>query len=612
MQTGGGTVAVSGFTLPTENGQWITADLFRPKIASPVNQVPVVVICPGFERSKETMASYALELARRSIAVIVIDPYNQGASSTTLQMRSVSTEGNGVVPVVHFLADTSLLGYIDTARIGLAGYSAGGDAVIRTASLFGSRLEKTKNGARDPGSDVKKSGTLQEPGPTWARPSISAVFVGGYVLSLTPKVLASVYANVGMDYADHDEGAYRTINGSAEMRWAPEALRLVNSGSVPNEPPVRQVDIGRVYGDPAKGTMRVVYNTGPEIHPLLPYDPRGVAHLITFFTTAFGLRPTLASSQQIWMLKEGFTGLSLVGFLLLLVPCTALLLRIPVFQVLVHPLPPALPKLSGKGRVVFWVTFVVSAGFAASLFVPMIHVTRLVFPVASASQLTWWFPERMNNAILLWAVANGVIGFVIFGLVYKVWGKSHGVIPAMWGASLSLVEGVKTVILALIVIAGFYVGLFGLYALFHVDPRFMFIAAGASFPPRILLVALEYLPLFFIFYLANSLRVNGAGRFEGQSEALNRFVHGLANSVGLLLILVIQYGALIAHGTVFWTKEWIYMDLLFGVVPMMFVLPYFHRIFFEMTGRIYLGSLVTCGVFILMMLTSNVCYLPLS
>ena len=141
--------------------------------------------------------------------------------------------------------------------------------------------------------------------------------------------------------------------------------------------------------------------------------------------------------------------------------------------------------------------------------------------------------------------------------------------------------------------------------------NFLFISAAASFPVRMLLVALEYLPLFFVFYLANSIRVNSASRFEGQSEWASMLIMGLGNSVGLMAILAIQYGNLGFSTTVFWTNEWIYMDLLFGVIPMMFILPYFNRFFFRMTGRVYLGPMVTCLVFIMMMLTSNVCYIPL-
>lgn len=44
---------------------------------------------------------------------------------------------------------------------------------------------------------------------------------------------------------------------------------------------------------------------------------------------------------------------------------------------------------------------------------------------------------------------------------------------------------------------------------------------------------------------------------------------------------------------------------------MMFVLPYCNRYFFRMTGRIYLGALTTALVFVMILLTNTVCYLPL-
>ncbi len=74
VQTDCTRVAVTGLRFPTENGQWITADLFRPLTATASNQVPMVIICPGFfERSKwETMSASSLrELARRGMAVII-------------------------------------------------------------------------------------------------------------------------------------------------------------------------------------------------------------------------------------------------------------------------------------------------------------------------------------------------------------------------------------------------------------------------------------------------------------------------------------------------------------------------------------------------------------
>jgi len=128
----------------------------------------------------------------------------------------------------------------------------------------------------------------------------------------------------------------------------------------------------------------------------------------------------------------------------------------------------------------------------------------------------------------------------------------------------------------------------------------------------VLLVLLPlYAPVFFIFFLSNSLRVNGAMRFAGQSERSSLLLAGLGNSLGLLLIVIVQYAVFAATGTVYWTDGWLYINLLFAVVPMMAVLPYFNRFFFRMTGRIYLGPMVTCLIFIMILLSNTVCYLPL-
>jgi hypothetical protein len=619
FKTDGGKVEVTGFKLPTENGQWITADLFRPKSATAKDPVPIVVVCPGFERSKETLDSYAIELARRGMAVVTIDPYNQGASSSTLERRSASVEGYGVIPMVEYIHGTPNLNYVDKTRIGATGYSAGGNAVLQSASVFGGRQGRpARRGQTKESAGARTGGAAERPAVS-APSKLAAVFVGGYVLTVTDTVLATVNSNVGMDYAFHDEGAYRNENKNADMRTAPEALRLVNS-VLEKDQQVSSVEIGKVYGDPAKRTMRVVHNTPDNIHPLLPYDRDSIAHMVGFFTAAFNLRPAIDPSNQTWWLKELCTGVALIGALLFIVPFALLMLSLPWFDSLVHPVPPALPRQNPRAKVVFWTVFAFSALLACYLFVPMARATFAMFPTASAAQQTWWFPQRMNNAILLWAVANGAIGLLIFFLNYRLFGKRNGVVPGMLGLATTARELAKTFGLALIVFAAFYTLLFGSHAIFHTDFRFIFIAASAEFPSKMWVVALEYLPLFFIFYLANSIRVNAAGRFEGQREWVSLLVMGLGNSVGLLLILVIQYVCLARTGTVFWTgttegtvgrQDWIFINLLFGIVPMMFLLPYFHRFFFRLTGRVYLGPMVTCLIFIMMLLTETVCYIPL-
>ena len=134
--------------------------------------------------------------------------------------------------------------------------------------------------------------------------------------------------------------------------------------------------------------------------------------------------------------------------------------------------------------------------------------------------------------------------------------------------------------------------------------------ARAFLLERVLLRGM-YSPGLFVFFLSNSLRANAGLRFAGWPEWATTMLAAIANSLGLLLLVAVQYATYSRTGTVFWTDGWLYVNLLFAVVPMMFVLPIFHRAFFLMTGRIYLGPLTICAIFITILLSNTVCYLPL-
>jgi hypothetical protein len=307
--------------------------------------------------------------------------------------------------------------------------------VLQSASRFGARKARALKQARDKDSDGGETITDAERAAARAENKLAAVFVGGYVLTLTDKVLAPIEANLGIDYAYYDEGAYRNEQGHARLAAAPEALRLVNS-ILPADK-VLAVEIDKVYGDPGQRTMRVVHNTRM-VHPLMPYDTRHIANVVDFFAGAFGLQPAIPSSDQTWPLKEMFTLMALVGAFLFLVPFATLLLKTPVFSALVHPIPPALPAPGRNGKIMFWLRFVLTALVACFLFIPMARATLVLFPEASGRTPTWWFPQRINNAILLWAVANGLIGLAVFFLGYRLHGRKQGVNPEMWGLGITM------------------------------------------------------------------------------------------------------------------------------------------------------------------------------
>jgi hypothetical protein len=586
VQTSFGQVDVQSVKFPMQNGQWLVGDLFRPVSATSENPAPLVIVVPGFQRSKEALSNIAIELARRDIVAISIDPYAQGGSSASMSRRAATTEGYGMFAVVEYAADTPNLNYIDKSRIGATGHSAGGNAAIRGASYFGREAQRT------------------------GRPSkLHSVFVSGYVLTLTEDVLNDVRSNVGMSYAFYDEGAYRNELGNADMRAAPEALRLVNIGRDRSLPPVEEVELGKYYGDVAARSFRVVHNERI-LHPFQPYIVEATANQIEFFEHVFGIDNALSSRDQIWYWKELLGLISLIVSLVMLVPLARVLLQIPYFGSLVHPVPPPLPAPDGRGRILFWTLFATGALIACVSYIPMAELSQELFVSASTRVQTWFFPQRMNNAVMMWAVLNGLAGYLMFWLAYRFHGRRHGVVPAMWGTQVTRNELVRTVFLGLLLYAAYYVLLFAMYFFFHVDYRFLFMGVRI-FRAEELWLLLLYAPFFFVFFLSNSLRVNGSLRAAGQPEWRSMLIAGLGNSLGLLLIVVVQYVTFWTTGTVYWTDGWLYINLLFAVVPMMFVLPYFNRYFFHLTGRIYLGPIVTCLVFIMILLTNTVVYIPL-
>lgn len=588
VQSDFGNVNVKSHTLYSSNNQYVVYDLYKPSSASKENKAPFIVVVPGFQRSKEALSNIAIELSRRGNVVALIDPYAQGMSSSSLSRRAATTEGYGMFALIDTVSKGNLFDFVDTDKMASTGHSMGGNAAIRGANYFG----------REAIRENKKS-------------KLHSVYVSGYVLTLTEKVLEDVRSNVGVSYALYDEGAFRNeLQGwdAGNMKIAPEALRTVNSILDENQK-LDVIELEKFYGEIDKNTARVIYNERL-LHPFQPYNNIATANQLIYFDKVFNSDVKLDPYDQVWQWKELFTLLSMITSLIMLIPLTRFLLKLNFFSELVKEIPKPLPVQNRKGKVVFWSIFIIGATVACLTFIPMVDIAKIIFQKASNRELTWFFPQRMNNSVMLWATFNGVFGAILFFGSYHLFGRKAGIKKDSWGIKITNIEIVKTFLLGLLVFLIYYGTLNVIHFIFHVDYRFWFMGVRI-FQPQMLLVLAMYFPFFFVFFLSNSLRVNGAMRFENQPEWISRLVAGLANSSGLIMIIVIQYFVFLYSGSVFWTTNWLSVNLLFGIVPMMFILPYFNRIFFRMTGRVYLGPLVTCLVFIMILSTNTVVYLPI-
>ena len=585
-----GTVDVKSQRLDTDRGQFIVFDLFKPKSVSSESKAPFIAIIPGFQRSKEALSNIAIELSRRGYVVALIDPYAQGLSSSSLSRIAATTQGYGMFALVDYV-HTGAFDYIDLNKVGATGHSMGGNAAIRGADYFGKQAIENNSKSK-----------------------LHSVYVSGYVLTLRDDILKDSKSNMGISYALYDEGAFRNeLEGwdSANMQIAPESIRTVNNVLTPDKQ-ITKVELGKYYGSKDNNTLRVIFNE-PVLHPFQPYNFEATKNQLDYFDAVFGSPNPINSNNQIWHWKEILTLINMILALIMLIPISKFFLNLNLFVSLKKdiPIPLNLPNLGGK--ILFWSIFFLSAFIACITFIPMVEVAKVFFQDAANRELTWFFPQRMNNSVMLWAALNGTLGIVIFCLSYRFFGKNHGVDTKSWGLSINKVDLIKTLMLSLIVFTTFYGFLFLNYFLFHVDYRFWFMGVRI-FQPEMLLVLFMYFPLFFIFFFSNSLRINGAMRFKGQPEWRSMLIGGFANSLGLMLIIIVQYTFYYKTGTVYWSSnstDWLSVNLLFGIVPMMFILPYFNRIFFNMTGRIYFGPLITCLIFIMILSTNTVVYLPI-
>ena len=587
IQTSFGAVDIKLKQLKTDDGQTLVYDLYKPKSADVFNKVPFIVVVPGFQRSKEALSNIAIELSRRGLAVALIDPYAQGMSSSSTSRLAATTQGYGMFALVDYAYEGNFP-FVDINKIGSTGHSMGGNAAIRGADYFGKQAIKSNSKSK-----------------------LHSVFVSGYVLTLRDSILKDSKSNMGISYALYDEGAFRNeLNGwdASNMQIAPESLRVINN-VLDQDSQVKMVELSKYYGNKQDRSLRIIFNE-ELLHPFQPYNKKATFNQINYFDEVFGFPNKIDPNNQIWQFKELLTLISTVVSLLMLVPLTRILLQLSFFKGIIKSIPDPLPEQSNKSRLVFWIIFFISASIACLTFIPMVDIAKVLFVDATNRELTWFFPQRMNNSVMLWAAFNGAIGIIIFLLSFYLFGKHHGVNKKSWGIQISYTELTKTLFLGIIVFILYYFILFLTYYLFHVDYRFWFMGVRI-FQPEMLLVLLMYTPLFFIFFFSNSLRVNGSMRFENQAEWKSMLLAGFANSLGLIMIIIIQYSTYAMSGTVFWTTNWLSVNLLFGIVPMMFILPYFNRIFFNMTGRVYLGPIITCLIFIMILSTNTVVYLPI-
>ena len=643
------TTDISTFSLPTDNGQWIEGTVFKPETATSANPAPAVIFCPGFQRTKESHYDIALEIARRGMVCYIIDPYNQGDSSATMNTSASSAEGGayGVIPLVNYLYDTGNINYIQKDNIHIVGHSAGGNSTM-TAGVYFSNLA----------------------GGVFEDCKIKSIYISGYIRNIIDveyeiddttgeyaldengyykfteigwesSKVASLAINVGFGYCKDDEGAWQNINFTGDITRPDsiEAIALATSGGVHTELRKTGIEDGKIYGQPIDGTMKVGYQEN-SLHGVQPFDVRATSHILYFLDYVTMANTTINPNDQIWMWKQFFQLIMVVGLFLVITPMAVFIAKIPVFKgVVIKPRivdeiqrgdmnvvkaspevekmtttelitasKPARPKRK-RNWIAWAITFFIGFMIACFSFVPMADLSKLLFADAAAHKVTWIFPERMNNAVMLWALLNGIVGIILYFTTFFFIGGRDGEKVKDLGIKIGWKNFLKTIVVAFLTWVGFYVIIALVDFCFHVDARFTFVAIRVT-NERYLAYSLMYFPIFFVFYFSLSLRLNTSSitTNKGKNRWLNYLIGMLMNTLGLILIFAIQYISIADHGLMYWTTNWLFTNMLWILVPLMAILPLIQMKIYKHTNNIWLAAMVTCLIFISISMANSVAH----
>ena len=622
----------------------IAYTMYKPKKASATNQLPAVFVVPGFTRTKATMAQYAIELSRRGAVVFTIDPGSQGATTHGGYQYDDETgtyvlDDNGNRIQNSYSVARSVMGYllpyvynniddfdfINRDQIGLVGHSAGGgDACKLAADLAGDTYEQS---------------------------IVKALYISGYIKTSAANVFYQLRCNTALSYAKYDEGSFRyqDENQAYEviaLRFVNEVNKKTNGANGTFEDFIQDYD----YGQFDKGTYRIIHHEDIN-HCFEMYDSISIANTTNFFRRSLNLETKLSDASQVWFGKELSNGLGLVFAFMLVISLTSVVITFVPFMkslsveaegrkeseqefVKKYSADPIIRKEAGTEKVnksfakrlLFWLPMVLTAIIACLDYIPLARLSMDLFEKAAGNTNTYYYPARMMNAVFLWAVINGAIGLFIWvfttlveNLYFLIRGQKEKI-------DWSKLKGLKVNPLNLLKSFGLAIALFftvyGVlqlsYITTHQDFRFMLISAS-PLQPRFLLTWLIYLPGFFVFYISNSIRVNLGIAREGFKEWKVILIGALANSLGLVFMIIINYFVYFKTGTVYYgyysatdTNEmWLYINMVFPLIVMMFILPIFNRITYKKVGNVYAGALLWCMIFIMMSLSASISFIPM-
>ena len=567
-----GRVQVSNLSFKNYNGIAVRAKLLQPKVAGAAQRLPGVVYIHGYQNNRETGDAYCIELARRGVIVLNIDAIGRGNSGIPNAPSDVSFDPTyGGMSALNYLRT---LTNVESKALGMLGHSLGAEMAYQVA--------------------------LQDP-------SVNALVITGF--AYTTAADQNKPRNMLMIIGKWDEFRDRmTHTRDIETEWmqAPETRQVIDDPDP---------QIGVTYGDFNAGTARRVV-VPASIHIQESHSRLAIAETLLWIKQALSPPESfwIDPQRQIWPIKEWATLAAMLAGIWMLMPLASLLISIPFFQV-IQGQPSSTYACTSKAR---WRYGLIN-GVIMWLYLPLIFILFgihiYVAPIDRA------FPMMLVNAIVWWFLWINIIGFIIFQIWFRKVGLSRGLTLADMGISVSAHGFVlpketigKTALLGLLLFIVAYVCEHLLEQFFIVDYRFIFPFASDLTTYRLKMLFLYY-PFLLVGFLQTGVFLHGQIRPAPGDTPIKTWLHWSGvNILTLVLPLVafmaVQYVPLFINGFIPLVGPGgmfaNFIINLFHINGVLIVVIPLSTWMFQLTGKIYLGAIISAAIVAWMFASSQV------
>ncbi|WP_246801192.1 alpha/beta hydrolase [Bradyrhizobium genosp. L] len=485
-QTAGG-IRIEDVRFKGAKGNTMSALLYIPPNATPQLPAPGILAVHGYINSRETQDGFAIEFARRGYVVLALDQTGHGYSDPP-----AFANGFGGPDGLAYLRSLEI---VDKDNIGLEGHSMGGWTVLAAAAAQPNDYKSMVLEGSSTGKPFAAEGT-----PSWPH-------------------------NVALVFAQYEE--FSTLMWGVDLArdvTASQKLWALFGAKAAIEP-------GKVYGDPAAGTARVLY-TPAMTHPAEHISSEAIGYSLDWFAKTLKGGTPRPVDDQIWFRKEIGTLVALVGFVALVIGTFDGLLEAAMFSRLRLPavadgtMP---PHAAAAGRK-WTAAFILSAFIPALTYYPAFALGG-TFVTPSA-----FLPQGITNQILVWAIINGLITLALMRFAPK-------------RASRAGLVG-QSLVIALASVAVGYAALWLVDFAFKIDFRFWIIALKLMSAKQFLIFLIYLIPFTAFFVVALHVLHRNFSTMEAPRGALY-LTNILALTLGFIVLLVLQYGTLWLTGKLF-------------------------------------------------------------